>query len=96
MPVYHFHIRGAGLDFRDEEGAVCRDDVQAHAQASWVAREALLDSLEDGHLPRSAVVEVVGAAGGWLLTVPVWLSIPAGTRDGLARTVLAERRRRER
>ena len=92
MPFYHFHVRGAGLDFSDLDGAVCRDDAQAHAQALWIAREALLDAFEEGRAVHTARVEVADPAGNPLFVVPVWLSIPAEPRAALANLAAAARR----
>ena len=77
MPIYHFHVKGDADSFIDETGAVCRDQAQAHAQALWVARETLLDALEDGRIPRRAVVEVTDRAGNTLFLVPLCLSLPS-------------------
>lgn len=93
MPFYHFHVRGAGLDFSDCEGAVCRDDAQAHAQALWIARETLLDAFEEGRSARAARIEVADPAGNLLFVVPVWMSIPAEPRAALVRLSAAGRHR---
>jgi hypothetical protein len=85
MPFYHFHIRGGGIDFVDEAGADCRDEVQALAQAQWIARESLLDQLEEGAMPRRARIEVQDRAGRTLFLVPVALALPAPTIADLAR-----------
>ena len=95
IPYYHFHVRGAGFDFFDEEGAVCRDAVQAHAQACWLARETLLDAIEEDRAPRDARVEVTDRAGATLFIVPVAMSIPSAARSTLARLAASARRRSE-
>ena len=84
MPIYHFHVKGDSDSFLDETGAVCRDQAQAHAQALWVAREMLLDALEDGRVPRRAVVEVTDRAGKTLFLVPLCLSLPSVSLADLA------------
>lgn len=91
MPFFHFHLRGGGLDFVDEQGADCRDLAQAHAQARWIAREALLDALEEGRQPRRAVVEVADAAGRTRLVVPLALALPAPTLAEFGRLAAAVR-----
>ncbi|HEX8191468.1 MAG TPA: hypothetical protein VF552_01075 [Allosphingosinicella sp.] len=93
MPFYHFHVRGGGIDFVDEAGADCRDDVQALAQAQWIARETLLDGLEEGARPGRATVEVQDRAGRTLCLVPVAFALPAPTIADLARCTAAARRR---
>ena len=92
MPFYHFHIRGGGIDFVDEAGADCRDDVQALAQAQWIARETLLDAIEERSVPRRAAVEVKDRAGRSLFLVPIALALPAPTVADLARCAGAARR----
>ena len=84
VPIYHFHVKGDADAFIDETGAVCRDQAQAHAQALWVARETLLDALEDGRIPRRAVVEVTDRAGNPLFLVPLCLSLPSLSLSDLA------------
>lgn len=93
MPFYHFHIRGGGIDFVDEAGADCRDDAQALAQAQWIARESLLDALEEGAMPRRARVEVKDRSGRTRFLVPVALALPAPTVADLARCTAAARRK---
>ena len=93
MPFYHFHIRGGGIDFVDEAGADCRDEVQALAQAQWIARESLLDLLEDGAMPRRARIEVKDRSGRTLFLVPVALALPAPTIADLSRCADVARRK---
>jgi hypothetical protein len=93
MSFYHFHVRGPGFEFVDREGAVCRDDRQAHAQALWLARETLLDAIEEERAPRGARIEVTDRAGETLFIVPIAMSIPSAARATLARLADGARRR---
>lgn len=93
MPFFHFHIRGGGIDFIDEAGADCRDEVQALAQAQWIAREALLDTLEEGRTPARARVEVMDRSGRTHFLVPVALALPTPTVADLARCAGTDRRK---
>lgn len=92
MPFYHFHVRGGGIEFVDEAGADCRDDAQALAQAQWIARETLLDSIGDARVPRRAAVEVADRSGRTHFVVPVALALPAHLLAELTDRAVAERR----
>jgi hypothetical protein len=84
MPVYHFHLRGDGLDFPDECGGWYEGPDHARARALWFAREVLAEAIEEGMMPLKAFVDVADARGASLFALPL-RSVAEAAAPGLLR-----------